>query len=419
MFGRLNLKSEFLRYILVLTTGTVLAQVISYLFAPVITHLYLPEETAELGLFLRIVGVGAAMATLRYELALPIPKIDIHSFRLYQIALRSTLIISLLALIILLVPAGFSADIDELIFYLLLPVALLFTAIYNIGTNWSVRLKFFRSISLSKVTNSLFGGTLKIVFGIFQFGYIGLIIGATLGIIASNFWFVRDYLTARNKFKVSSRSKRNYVLAKQYKDFPRINLPHVLMDLGRDLLVAVLLLELFSKEDFGLFDHSYRMLRLPLVLVGLGIGQVFFQRCAEKVNNGEPIRDLLLRSVKTLALLSIIPFGVVFLYGEEMFAFVFGENWRGAGEFSEIMVPWFLINFISSPISSVPLILNKQKEFFLLSAGSAVLMVGSIVLPYYLYQASIEMTLWIMSVSQAIYLLFIIFKIFDFARNKN
>ena len=419
MFNKINLKSEFFKYVVVLMSGTAMAQLFAYLFAPVITRLYTPAEVAELGLFLRIVGVGAAMATLRYELALPIPKLDVHSFRLYRFALRTALIVALSSLLIIFIPIGMDLNLDGFLFYFLLPIALLFTAIYNLGTNWSIRKKPFKTISYSKVTNSLFSGTFKVLFGWIEMGYIGLIIGTVIGMIASTFWFLRDFLSTQRTYRITSRSPRNFLLAKEYKEFPKISLPHAVMDLGRDLLVAVLILKLFTKEDFGLYDHSYRMLRLPLVLAGMAIGQVFFQRCAEKINNNENIIPMIKRSVLTLTILSIAPFAVIFFFGEELFAFVFGELWRGAGTYSEIMAPWFLVNFITSPISTLPMVLRKQKEFFKLAIVGSLLILGCLTIPPLLYDASIITTLWILSLTQACYLIFVIFKIFDYARKYN
>ena len=419
MIKKFNLKSEFVKYIVVLMSGTVMAQLVSYLLAPVISRIYLPEETAELAIFIRIVSVGAAIATLRYEPALPITKTDSHSFRLYQFALRSTVIVTLVSLVLILVPAGMSSSISGVIFYALIPLMILFSAIYNLGTNWSIRNKYFKSISFSKITNSLFGGSFKVLFGWMNMGYVGLLLASTIGMFASILWFVRDFFRAKKKFQIRSNSPRNAVLARQYSEFPTINLPHVLMDLGRDLLVAVLLLKLFTKEDLGLYDHSYRMLRIPLVFIGMAIGQVFFQHCAEKVNKNEDIVPLLRKSVGVLALLSVIPFAVVFFYGEELFAFVFGENWRGAGTFSRIMAPWFLVNFIASPISTLPLILKKQKVFFQLAIAGTILMILTMTIPPLVYNASMYTTLWIVSLTQAGYLVFVIFKKFEFARKHN
>ena len=109
-------------------------------------------------------------------------------------------------------------------------------------------------------------------------------------------------------------------------------------------------------------------------------------------------------------------FGFIFFFGEELFGFVFGQDWRGSGTYSEILVPMFMINFISSPISSLPLVLRKQKEFFKLAILGSVMMILAIVLPKYLLDADIELTLWILSISHSIYLIYVIYRIFNFVK---
>lgn len=411
-----NLKSEFVKYALVLMSGTFISQVLSYLFSPVITRLYTPEEAAELGLFIRIVGIGAAIATLRYELAIPITKTDSHAFRLYNFALRVVLTVTLIAGISVLVPMYFSGDISSVIFYALIPLSILFLSVFNIGTNWSIRLKLYRIISYAKVTNSLVSGGLKVILGWMGTGYIGLIWGTFIGMFTSALWFIVGYFKGKRDHSITLKSPRNYILAKNYREFPIINLPHTLMDLTRDLIIAFLILELFTKEDFGLYDHSYRMLRLPLVFVGSAIGQVFFQRCAEKFNNKETILPMIAKSIWLLAMLSVIPFGIVFFFGEELFGFVFGANWSESGVFSEILVPMFMVNFISSPISTLPTILRRQKTFFLLSIVGTIAMISALALPHIIMNADIYTCLWVLSITQAIYLLYLIYRIFGFAR---
>ena len=81
-------RGEFLNAVLVLTTGTVLAQVIGYLISPILTRIYSTEEMGDMGVYLRAVGFIAALGTLRYEMAIPLPKNDAHSFLLYKVSLR-------------------------------------------------------------------------------------------------------------------------------------------------------------------------------------------------------------------------------------------------------------------------------------------------------------------------------------------
>lgn len=409
--------SNFVKYIVVLMSGTMIAQVINLLLNVVLYKYFYNEiDNAEFGLFSRVIGVVAAVATARYEFAIPIAKADVHSFRLYRLALRLALISSGITGVVVLIPMAFQGNVNDVLFFALIPFGMLLTAYYSIGTNWAIRNKQFRSISLAKVTNSLAGGFVKLSLGWFGAGSIGLILGTVGGLLLSNLWFVRNYRVANSKYGVQFRSLRTKLLAKTYQDFPKVNLPHSLMDAGRDLLVALLIIELFAKTDFGYFNLSYSMLRMPLILAGFAISQVFFQRCSDQMNRGEDILPLVRKSVKLLILISIIPFGFIFFFGDELFVFVFSEQWRVSGELSQIMSLWFMFNFIASPISFLPLILKKQKEFFKIALFGSLTMILSLFIPEYFFDADIKTTLWSVSISQAFYFVFVIFKTFEYLK---
>jgi len=51
-------------------------------------------------------------------------------------------------------------------------------------------------------------------------------------------------------------------------------------------------------------------------------------------------------------------------WGEEIFSFVFGEPWQNAGTYAQVMVPWLFAKSIFSPISSIPIVLQKQRQLF-------------------------------------------------------
>ncbi|MDG1332158.1 MAG: oligosaccharide flippase family protein [Crocinitomicaceae bacterium] len=398
-------------------SGTAIAQLMNLGLSIILYQFfYSPEEGAELGLFARIIGVGAAIVTARYEFAMPIAKADVHSFRLYKLAFRLALISSGITSIIVLIPMFLSGNISDALFYGLIPIGMFLTAYYSIGTNWAIRTREFRSISFSKVANVGVGGGIKLLLGWLGSGYIGLIVGTVAGLFVANGWFARTFRRMNSKYDVKAKSPRTKLLAKTYEDFPKVNLPHTMMDVGRELVVAIIILQLFTKADFGLYDHSLRMLRMPLMLAGLAISQVFFQNCAERFNKGEDIFPVVLKAVKVLLLLSIVPFGLVFLFGNDLFAWVFSEKWRGAGEFAQIMAPWFMLNFVASPISFLPLILGKQKQFFVIAIVGAVVNICSFWIPDTFFQADIKTTLWIVTVTQVANYLFIIFKTFQYLK---
>jgi O-antigen/teichoic acid export membrane protein len=100
--------------------------------------------------------------------------------------------------------------------------------------------------------------------------------------------------------------------------------------------------------------------------------------------------------------LSILPFGALMLFGEELFGFVFGENWAKAGYYSQIMAPWLLMNFLSSPVSMVPTILKKQQIFFYFGIASALLLIFSVAINSFFPSINwgFEQILWLVSASQ-------------------
>jgi hypothetical protein len=105
--------------------------------------------------------------------------------------------------------------------------------------------------------------------------------------------FLKGYFGTKKKVGFKQSKPKMRVLAKQYREFPQVNFPHVLIDNTRELLIAFLVVGFFDKAIFGSYDHSFRMLKLPLVLVGASIGQVFYNRCSLMFFQKEAIYPLL------------------------------------------------------------------------------------------------------------------------------
>ena len=63
-----------------------------------------------------------------------------------------------------------------------------------------------------------------------------------------------------------------------------------------------------------------------------------------------------------LAHIGFPPALLLMLLGPELFAFVFGENWRQAGEFARWMAPWLYLVFVSSPLSTLFAVTESQKQ---------------------------------------------------------
>ena len=405
---------------MILMTGTVMAQAIGYLISPILTRIYTPEQMGDLGVYMRAISFLSALASARYELSLPLPKSDSHSYLLYRLSLRIalyTLAGSVLVSLIYLITKSF--DLNEVLFISITLISSFFLVFINLGTNWAIRKKQFRKISNSRVINSLTSNGLRWVFGLFSWGSWGLLLGTLIGYIASSLTFMKEYFSIDKTHRISRSRKKTFALVSEYRQFPMVSLPHVLIDLGRDLLVATLIIYFFSKDIFGSYSHSYTILRLPIMVIGTSIGQVFFNRCSEMVNRGESIYQLLRRTTLLLLAVSIPAFSVIYFFGEPLFGFVFGDNWLTSGYYSEIMSFWLMTNFIASPLSTIPIVVGKQSSFFKLGLVLTFFqLIAFGVLPLFttLSKEVFESILWIASISQGIILIITIFFILHYAR---
>lgn len=374
MFQGINIKSEFIRSVMVLTSGTVIAQVISYAVTPLITRLFTPEDFGEIGVFLRIVAFLTALGTARYELTIPLPKNDSHAFQLFRLSLRISFYTVFGSLFFGLLYWLFTGlENYTLLFVLFVAVATFFMIFKNIGTNWAIRTKAFKIISYSSILTSVASNGLKLITGLLGFGVIGLILSTIVGTAAGVSFFVYDYLVNKKSPSFSKSRAKMYVLSKKYKEFPRVNLPHTLIDTARELLIAFFLTYYLSTSLFGSYDLSFKMLKIPLLLIGSSIGQVLYQKASEKFARNESLYALLKRTVLSLFLLSILPFGIVFIWGEPIFVFVFGEEWKLAGQIAAAIAPWLMLNFIASTISMIPSVINKLRWFFWIGLATTII----------------------------------------------
>lgn len=401
-------------------TGTVIAQIFAFLISPLLTRIYSPEEMGDLNIYLRAVGFLSAVATARYELSLPLPKKEEHSYLLYRLSIRIAIYVLLGSSFLFFVYFLFTSfDVKSVSLAVFTVLSSVFVILINLGTNWAIRKKQFKKISTSRLLNSTSSNVLKWLFGTMGMGVFGLLLASLIGYILSSLTFFKEWFKLDKQHALFRSDKKTKVLMNTYREFPAINLPHVMVDLGKDLLLALFMVIYFSKDIFGWYSHSYTVLQLPIAIVGISIGQVFFNRCAEIVSNGGSTLGLLKKTVLVLFGVSVIPFTILFFYGTPLFAFVFGENWAEAGHYSEIMSIWFFMSFVNSVISTLPTILHRQKQFFYLGIMSTCIQLfcfGALPLIIGKSNADFIQILWIVSSVQAVFFVYVLFKMFQFAQ---
>ncbi|MGB9859042.1 MAG: lipopolysaccharide biosynthesis protein, partial [Moorellaceae bacterium] len=89
-------KSSFTRNVAVLTGGTAAGQAMVVLASPILTRLYTPEDFGVLAVYSSVLSIVSVVASLRYELAIPLAEDDETAANLLLLSLTIGVGVSLL-----------------------------------------------------------------------------------------------------------------------------------------------------------------------------------------------------------------------------------------------------------------------------------------------------------------------------------
>lgn len=356
----------FLKNVVTLLGGTALAQAIPILISPVLTRIYSPDEIGVYTIFFATVNILAILSSGRLEQAILMPKHKKDSFNIVKLSFCFSLILSVIVFITLLL---FKTKISNLLglneisnWIFLIPITSVFLASFQIYNYWLNRNDKYLTISKGKVTQGVIMGFIQVSCSLL--GVLGLILGRCISVIASAFYLFFFSRKISPKFLPLKKESLKSSL-KIYKDFPLYAMPNAVLNSISNNLPLYMLENLYNAKITGFYSWSIRIIQGPMGMIIGSIQQVFFREASKKYNLGESLFPITLKILKHLLLIGIIPYSLIFLFSPEIFAFAFGEDWRIAGEYTKYLVPWFFIVFLNSPISSLVLIMSKQKAYFI------------------------------------------------------
>ena len=75
----------FLRNVSIMLTGTASGQLVSILLSPILTRLYSPQQFGVLSVYIAVVSILAVIASLRYELTIPLASSDDDAINLVAV----------------------------------------------------------------------------------------------------------------------------------------------------------------------------------------------------------------------------------------------------------------------------------------------------------------------------------------------
>ncbi len=352
--------------VLTLLSGATAMMALAYLAQPILTRLYLPEEFGLSDYFVAVMTVLISFSSMRYEDALMLPEDDKEAAGVAWLALTVlaffTVLTGGLALWRYEIAAllGFPAITPWL---LLVPPTLLAMRTAKVAELWLIRMKRFRHVTAGQVTNTTTMVASRIGAGVppIDAGAGGLIGGFFLGHLASSLVLVGSALRHSARVLLTSFSWARIVkAARRYRRFPLFSTPSSLFSALIANLPYFLLPLFFDTAVLGLYGRAFKVLAIPLSLIGGAVARVFFVHAAE-AHRDERLPEVTLTVHKRLVMLGLFPTLALLLAGPDVFEVIFGARWREAGAFVQYLGLWIFLSAVASPLTRLFDVLERQR----------------------------------------------------------
>jgi lipopolysaccharide exporter len=342
-----------------LASASMLAAVISIGVTPIITRLFTAEAFGSAAIFVSTATIIGIVACLRFELAILLPKEPVEAAFILKLCLLTTLVVTVVTAVGLgcyvLIPKESSLP----VVYWLLPVAVLLQGANAAFIRWNARFRNFGRNSIARVSETTTTGAAQAGAGLANLTTAGsLVVGHLAGRLVSLLVLIkRDFRSILDQWKAGGPPTRT--LIQRYRKFPLIDSISALTNTTSTHLPPLLLGIFFSPAAAGFYALGYRLIQLPMLMFGNAIAQVYFQRFAESSETKQR-RQLTVEVFDRLVIIGLLPMATLALLGEEAFRLVFGAEWSEAGVYAEILSLWGFFWLISSPLSNVFSVLERQ-----------------------------------------------------------
>lgn len=381
LVNRLLPHASFARSVGVLAGGTAAAQAIGILVLPVVTRLYTPADFSVLAVYSSILGIVAGVACLRLDIAIPLPERDEDAANLLALALLSCTVVAFLtALVVWWFPDQIVGAVGQpglRPFLWMIPLGIWLASAYSAVQFWATRKKRFTAIAKTRIRQTAGSTTAQLAGGIWgSFGALGLLLGQLIGsgagVIGLGRTAWRDDRKALRGITWTGMRR----IFRNYDRFPKYSTFEAFANNGAIQLPVIIIAAVALGPEAGYLFLAMKAMAIPIGLVGGAVSQVYLSRAPEEMRAGQ-LASFTLKAIAGLVRTGIGPLLFAGIVSPVAFPLVFGADWQRAGQMVAWMTPWFILQFLSSPVSMALHVTNNQRTALLLQLFGFVLRVGA------------------------------------------
>lgn len=319
--------------------GFAFAQVISIAAMPLLTRIYSPEAFGFQALLISIATALSLAATLRLDLAILLATDEEEGGLLGLIGCTTAGVVVLLTFALLVFGnqiGGRAGLASPGWFWLLLPmtVALVST---QVATAVLSRKKAFRPIARATVLGQ---GSYVLVAAALaaSFAAHGLALAKMIGQATGALALVQRGIAATSSSVQMPTWRSLARLWRRFHQFVVFNTPYSLISTLTREMPIYLFTAASANAAAGFYGLARMLMTLPALLSTAALSQVFYREAAEFW--GTPRLEALVSGLLGLSMRASAPlFAFMAVWGDILFEFIFGSQWRQAGIYAMVLAP--------------------------------------------------------------------------------
>lgn len=403
--------SEFGKNTITLTGGTILAQILPFIFYPILGRIFNPAEFGLLATIASIIPFVAILASGMYENAILLADskheaADLVGMILWR-GLLITLILGILLIFISPLIAKLFKESEFKKWLFVVPIAAYATVIYNVFNEWCVSNKYFKNLSLNKINFTSSITLSKVGFGILGISGNGLILGDLIGKLATSLSCIYRGIKLDKEIFLKIKFSNFTHVSKKYKSFSHYLMPDQILNNIVGFIHIIFIGAYFSITELGYISLVFSLLTVPVTVISASIKDVFRQRAnIEYIETGN-CRHTYLMLLKPITVISVFLFIPLFFLLPYVFPVFLGAKWSIAGKYAQLLLPMFIANFISMSLGGVLIIARKLNVSLLWQVFTIVTSIIAFVIGIFVFNSFFKTIICYMIARTSSYILYI------------
>jgi O-antigen/teichoic acid export membrane protein len=386
-----------------LLAGNVVAQLVHVVTMLVVVGGYFaPAEYGAYAVGMSCVGILSSVASFRYELGIVSARRNAAAANLAAASASIAVAVSfagfwlvgpLIALLGLGAPLGGVS--------LLIAVLVFFKALDQVAGSLLFRREAYLQYSILRVMQALLllGG---FILAARSLATIGGMLLATLGSYVA-FALGGFAFAARHGSLRGLRLVRMWSVLRRHREFFRYSMPQTLIDNALAHGINFVLAAFAGANVVGYYNFMLRVIKAPLALLVGAVSQVLFRFSAANRDDPQKVARALSPTYRYVAAgLAAAQLGIFLAW--EFFEFLpLSGQWAGLQDYVLPFSVWMLGPFLISPFATLPIVYERQRQFFLAATGYNLLALAALTLMF--SAGMIAAAFWIVGLASVLYYL--------------